>query len=143
MTSQTGAIAQAGGLATLGIAAAPFIGPGAAFLIFGTAALQSFPGALNMDSQIDQEVQAREATCSQVKETANRINEYQELIDNINNYDITQITDKLTTINDTIDASNKKLKYVKERFQLELFVTIIIYIFVIVALAGIIILKKS
>ena len=96
-----------------------------------------------MDSQIDQEVQAREATCSQVKETADRINEYQELINNINNYDITQITDKLTTINDTIDASNKKLKYIKERFQLKLFVTIIIYIFVIVVLAGIIFIKKG
>lgn len=150
MDPQGGAILQttlaiiAGGLSTWPIVMGSLaLGSGEAFLIFGTMGMQLLPAALSMNDDIKFEIKKRQDTCSEIEVVKTRTQQYDQLISDLDSLDTTQITQKLSDISDDVGASNKKLKYLKEKYYKDLSITVIIYIFIIVVLAYIVTTKKQ
>lgn len=135
-----GVAAIAGGL----LAFAPFAAAGSvSFLIFGTAAMQLAPGAISMTQQVNEELQRRQDICDQVQAVRDRIAKYNDLENDLDKLDVTEITTKLTDLNDDVDAANKKMAYVQQQFYKNLSITVIVYVAIIAILGYIIISKKK
>ena len=139
-----GAIAMASGATALGFLAV-FTGVmtgGTSFLIFGTMAIQLAPGAIGMTQQVNEELQRRQGICDQVQAVRDRIAKYNELENDLDKLDVTEITTKLTDLNDDVDAANKKMVYVQQQFYKNLSITVLIYV-AIIAILGYIIISKN
>jgi len=145
MNPQGGAILQASvaTLAGLGAVGLELMTGGEAFLAFGTMGMQLLPGALSMNDDIKFEIKKRQDTCSEIEVVKTRTQEYNNLIAELDNLDTAELTQKLSEISGDVRASNKKLNYLKEKYYKDLSITVIIYLFIIVVLAYIVITKKQ
>ena len=142
-----GVAAAAGVMVLPGVAAALSLGismsAGTSFLIFGTMAIQLFPGAISMTQQVNEELQRRKTICDQVQAVRDRIAKYKVLQDDLDKLDITEITTKLTDLNGDAKAANKKLAHVELQFYKNLSITILMYVAIIAILGYIITSKKN
>ena len=141
-----GNIVGTAGIGGIGLAAVALgMGPGAAFLIFGTAFLQGFGSSMKLQGEIDDEIKRQQAICDQIKFS-------QDQLDKINGaiavaqqttYDEQQLEGQIGQIADDIKAQTLNIQSMKTSFKTKLLINIVIYILIVAILILIIILKKS
>ena len=128
-----------------GIAAAFVVGPGLAFLVFGTAFLQSFGSSMKLQGEIDSEIARQQGICDQIKFSQDQLDKMNTAVEILNSstYDETQLEAQIGDMSDSINSEINKLKSMQSSFKKNFLINIIIYIVVVAFLSLIIISKKN